>query len=577
MYHVAAGDSDNCDDDDMLMICSEYDENKAHLDKNKSEVYFTPPTPVKKDPSCLVTETPSALSPSGSGSTKKILVLLNDLQTAIIKGDESYVTETLKKFSTLVNTPLVTGWPPLHYATRFGRVGLVRILLEAGADPNQKSQPDGVVAAMLACSCSDADKALDSLKLLREYKADFVVMDSNSKSVLSHAVKSRHSKLVEFLVDAEPELVNSKDFSGWTALDWAVSKQEIDIVRLLINHGASVLSFSEHVSLDKEIEEILKEKGLANLPPKQDTPTASNITREDSESGFTSASEGNKSQIENILVKPIAAQENNPLIIRLSEDQHDFQLVKEDEDDKATNENEEIVISHPSLPNETVCKNYGKIELLLGGLDLEYLVSVFHEHDVKFEQFLYLSMEDLITIGVEKLGARKRILKAIKDWHVTEWDENSLPKFHDVNLTFEDISDILSTSSDHVVYISSALRYVKNHISTSPDILVPSGSCSYTKDPQVTVREQTADLFEASYELCKSLKYLQSHIDECVPTDDQKLAQADLIRCADERNYCYYGGSKTTAVTCLLLPVAITVCLLKHRSILAHVRRAFHF
>ena len=46
----------------------------------------------------------------------------------------------------------------------------------------------------------------------------------------------------------------------------------------------------------------------------------------------------------------------------------------------------------------------------------------------------------------------------VKDWHVTEWEENSMPRFDDINLNFENIQNILQSSTDHVVYISSALK-----------------------------------------------------------------------------------------------------------------------
>ena len=52
---------------------------------------------------------------------------------------------------------------------------------------------------------------------------------------------------------------------------------------------------------------------------------------------------------------------------------------------------------------------------MLSGLEMENLIPLFHQHDVKFEQFLYLTMNDLISIGVSQLGKRKRILQAVYD------------------------------------------------------------------------------------------------------------------------------------------------------------------
>ena len=49
----------------------------------------------------------------------------------------------------------------------------------------------------------------------------------------------------------------------------------------------------------------------------------------------------------------------------------------------------------------------------MSGLELERFIPLFHQHDIKFEQFLFLTMENLECIGIDQLGARKRILKAV--------------------------------------------------------------------------------------------------------------------------------------------------------------------
>ena len=36
-----------------------------------------------------------------------------------------------------------TGWTPLHAAVHFGRIGVVRLLLEAGADTTAKNEVSG--------------------------------------------------------------------------------------------------------------------------------------------------------------------------------------------------------------------------------------------------------------------------------------------------------------------------------------------------------------------------------------------------------------------------------------------------
>ena len=69
-----------------------------------------------------------ATTPSKAKSTKKVLLLLNDLQTCIIKGGEANVIGIVKQFPALVNTHFETGWLPLHYAARFVLFKTVNII-----------------------------------------------------------------------------------------------------------------------------------------------------------------------------------------------------------------------------------------------------------------------------------------------------------------------------------------------------------------------------------------------------------------------------------------------------------------
>ena len=56
------------------------------------------------------------------------------------------------------------------------------------------------------------------------------------------------------------------------------------------------------------------------------------------------------------------------------------------------------------------------------------------------------------------------LLQQVKDWHTTEWQENSLPNFSSTALTFGNLQALLRTSSDHLLYISGALRYCQKEI-----------------------------------------------------------------------------------------------------------------
>ena len=77
---------------------------------------------------------------------------------------------------------------------------------------------------------------------------------------------------------------------------------------------------------------------------------------------------------------------------------------------------------------EEVCVKYSEVDNILLALEATDYISAFKEHRIDLQEFLLLNEADLITIGIEKVGLRKKMLEVIVDMHKREWEKSSVPK-----------------------------------------------------------------------------------------------------------------------------------------------------
>lgn len=116
-------------------------------------------------------------------------------------------------------------------AFRSGDESLIRYLLEKGGSFNTL---DGNGQPAWFNICSRKDDALEIFDmLLADYgAADFLASlrdkDRMSRDILHCAARSGHLGLVERLVDLDPNLVDSRDVDGWSALHWAARMASIE-------------------------------------------------------------------------------------------------------------------------------------------------------------------------------------------------------------------------------------------------------------------------------------------------------------------------------------------------------------
>jgi ankyrin repeat protein len=99
---------------------------------------------------------------------------------------------------------------PLHHAAEHGRLEIMTMLLDAGADINAITKYRNT-----ACHIAILNNQFDALKLLVERGANLAVVDSNGDSLLSQAAHNTDNdeRFVILLLDAGAPLDGLSNFT----------------------------------------------------------------------------------------------------------------------------------------------------------------------------------------------------------------------------------------------------------------------------------------------------------------------------------------------------------------------------
>ena len=132
------------------------------------------------------------------------------------------------------------GRTPVMAATVARETASVRVLLEAGADPD--IQDDRLDSVFLYAG---AEGLLDILRLANEAGADPTITNRFGGTALIPACERGHVAVVRYLLEASDVDVNHVNRLGWTGLLEAIILSDGGpahqaIVALLIEHGADV-------------------------------------------------------------------------------------------------------------------------------------------------------------------------------------------------------------------------------------------------------------------------------------------------------------------------------------------------
>ncbi|XP_064633853.1 ankyrin repeat, SAM and basic leucine zipper domain-containing protein 1-like isoform X2 [Lineus longissimus] len=177
-----------------------------------------------------------------------------------------------------------------------------------------------------------------------------------------------------------------------------------------------------------------------------------------------------------------------------------------------------------SSESQALYEKYGELEMFLSGIELSDLIPVFRSQRVTFAAFLRMTDNDLQQIGVQRIGVRKKILDSIQSVHKKPWEKSSLQSVQYNNfISCADAVTMVNNISKHTDYITSTVGYIKDQIIANAAILARDQEgtgmkmlCKSTDQSLVNIQD-----------LYKELSELREHLNKV--KDDPCYRPSDLI------------------------------------------------
>uniref|UniRef100_A0AAR2LEN0 Ankyrin repeat, SAM and basic leucine zipper domain-containing protein 1 n=1 Tax=Pygocentrus nattereri TaxID=42514 RepID=A0AAR2LEN0_PYGNA len=384
----------------------------------------------------------------GSGSTLPGDDNVCALKRAIAAGNVELVQRLLDSGMD-VETRLGFGWTPLMCAVHVAHYDLAQLLLDRGASANFSR--DNYTVLMAACTANSAteEKIAKCVALLLSRNADPNIYSSRM-TCLMLAARDDYCQVINLLVSHGAEL-DFQDDSGHTALVLAVQYGQKGAVLKLLQLGA-----------DKSIK-TKAGKTAADLAKELEHPQIFRILNS---SGDSADSGRAPSKAETLF--------------------------------KFLNQNPESL----SVSKESSSK-LCDIELLLHGLNLEYLSDVMMENDITWSFLLTMEKEDLEKIGVRDPEDQKKVLNAIQEIHLDRVDVDTLNELDNIDSGSEELYNFLISLRQQCCYLTETVQDVISRFPHSPSELV------LTWDPKKEAQAICTELVAQAGDLQKEVTCLR--------------------------------------------------------------------
>jgi ankyrin repeat protein len=167
-----------------------------------------------------------------------------ELLEAVREGDDKKIREVLGQNSSAFDVKIKDGttrvesgarrWTALHLAARGGHEMLAKILLERGADIDEKSST-GETALFMASKAGHGAVA----KLLLESGASVQEKSDQGRTALHVVARRGHEALAKMLIENGAD-IHEKARGGETAFFMAIRAGQTAVVKLLLENGANV-------------------------------------------------------------------------------------------------------------------------------------------------------------------------------------------------------------------------------------------------------------------------------------------------------------------------------------------------
>ncbi|KAJ8395689.1 hypothetical protein AAFF_G00029260 [Aldrovandia affinis] len=297
-------------------------------------------------------------------------------------------------------------WTLLMCAVHVAHYELAKLLLDRGASANFSK--DQYTVLMAACTASAAeDKISKCVELLLSRNADPKAYDKSHMTSLMMAARDGYSQVINQLVSHGAE-VNTQDANGYTALAMAVQYGKEKAVLKLLQLGA-----------DKTIK---------------------------TKSGTSMSELANKHpQISRILASPRDPRGDGEV---LSKEETLFKFFKQNPE--------------PPTATKESSEKLSDIELLLHGLNLEYLSDIMLENDITWSYLSTMEKEDLEKIGITDPEDQRKVLSAVQEMHLDVVDIDTFARLENIDSSSEELYNFLISLRQQCCYLTETVQDIVN-------------------------------------------------------------------------------------------------------------------
>ena len=160
-----------------------------------------------------------------------------DIFEQAIAGDSDGITALLDADPSLVHARNKHDRTPLHYAAREGHADDVRLLLEAGAEPDVVIYPNKEIT--LPRTLAEARGHDDVVAVIDAFRASRATNASARGEELCEAARSGDADQIRQLLAGGADAVDETDAHGRTALHWAAEAGHLPVALELLQQGAN--------------------------------------------------------------------------------------------------------------------------------------------------------------------------------------------------------------------------------------------------------------------------------------------------------------------------------------------------
>ncbi|XP_030641146.1 ankyrin repeat, SAM and basic leucine zipper domain-containing protein 1 [Chanos chanos] len=380
---------------------------------------------------------------------------VSTLKRAINVGDVQTVQQLLDSGMD-VETRLSFEWTPLMCAVHVAHCDLAKLLLDRGANANFSR--DHYTVLMAACTAVSAteEKISKCVELLLTRNADPNAYDRSHMTCVMLAARDGYTHVINLLVSHGAE-VNAQDVRGHTALTIAVQYGHEKAVLKLLQLGA-----------DKSVK-TKAGKTAADLAFK-------------------------KPEISRILASPRDTVNNGDVLSK-------------------TEALSKFFKRNPQTASKDSISKLCDIELLLHGLNLDYLSDTILKNDVTWSDLLTMEKEDLEKIGVTDPEDQRKVLSAVQEMHLDKVELETLTKLDNIDTGSEELYNFLISLRQQCCYLTETVQDVISRFPRTSSELV------LTRDPRKEAQAICAELVIQAGDLQKEVTCLKELLSKMDPAE----------------------------------------------------------